>query len=71
MSFARAMGCGGGIIVVDLGGPEHVRIVLGPVKSVKERAGLLACLFEQGRERGNVLFGLALPDSDTSDDGDL
>ena len=45
-----------------------MRIVLGPVKGVKERAGLFACLFEQGRERGEVLFGLALLDSDAGDD---
>jgi hypothetical protein len=38
--------------------------------SVKERAGLFACLLEQGRERGEVLFGLALLDSDAGDDRD-
>src|SRR6266581_4988651 len=30
MHFARAMGREGSIVGVDLGGPEHVRIVLGP-----------------------------------------
>jgi len=71
MNVARAMGCEGGLVGVDLGSPEHMRIVLGPVKGVKERAGLFTCLFGQGRERGEVLFGLAFLDSDAGDDRDL
>ena len=35
------------------------------------RSGRFACLFEQGRERGEALFGLALLDSDAGDDRDL
>jgi hypothetical protein len=30
------------------------------VDGVEESAGLLSCLFKQGRERGDVLVGLTL-----------
>jgi hypothetical protein len=54
MHLAHAVGCEGSIVGIDLGGPEYVRIVLGAVEGVKESAGLLLCLFEQGLERGDV-----------------
>src|SRR5947207_8469141 len=70
MHLARAMGlkCGG--VGIDLGGPEHVRIVLGAVDGIKESAGLLPCFFEQGRERGDVFAGPTLLDGDAGDDRD-
>src|SRR5580700_458011 len=71
MHVARAVGCEGSVVSVDLGGPEHVRIVFGAVEGVKEGAGLLLCLFEQGLERGDVLAGPALLDSDAGNDRDV
>jgi hypothetical protein len=41
------------------------------VDGVEERARLLLCLFEQGRKRGDVGVGLAVPDGDAGDDRDL
>src|SRR6266568_844813 len=58
MHLARAVGCEGSVIGVDLGGPEHVRIVFGAVDGIQQSARLFLCLFEQRRERGDVLIGL-------------
>jgi hypothetical protein len=48
MHFARAMGGERGIVGVYLGCPEHVRIVFGPVKSIKERAGFFRAWSSKG-----------------------
>jgi hypothetical protein len=71
MHFARAVGCEGSVVSVNLGGPEHVRIVFGAIDSIEESARLLHCLFEQGHERGDVLVSPAFLDSDAGDDRDV
>jgi hypothetical protein len=71
MHLARPVGCEGIVVGVHLGGPEHMRIVFGVVEGLEKSARLLLCLFEQGCERGDVLFGPALLDSDTGDDRDM
>jgi hypothetical protein len=38
-----------------------VRVVLGAVDGIEESARLLLCLFEQGRERGDIFVGLTFP----------
>ena len=58
MHFARAVGCEGIIVGVNLGGPEHVRIVFGALDGIEESARLLLCLFKQWRERSDALVGL-------------
>ena len=58
MHFACAVGCEGIVVSVNLGGPEHVRIVFGAVDGIQESARLLLGSFNQGRERGDVLIGL-------------
>jgi hypothetical protein len=59
MHLGRAVGREGGIVSVDLGGPEHLRAVRGPVDGIQERPGLLTCLLEQRFQCGKVLPGLA------------
>jgi len=71
MYLGRAMGREGGIIGLDLGGPEHLLVVRGPVNGVQERPGLLACLLEQRCQCGKVLPGLALLKGDAGQDRDL
>jgi len=71
MHFACTVSCEGSVVGVNLGGPEHVRIVFRAVDGVQESARLLFCLFKQGRERGDILIGLALLDGDTGDDRDV
>jgi hypothetical protein len=71
MHFAGPVGCEGSVGGVDLGGPEHVRIVFGPVEGVEKSARLLLCLVEQGLERGDVLAGPAFLDGDAGDDRDV
>jgi hypothetical protein len=71
MHVAHAMGCEGSVVGVYLGGPEKVRVVLGTVDGVQESARLLLCLFEQRRERRQVLIGLTFLDNDAGDDRDV
>jgi len=61
MYAARAVGCEGIVVSVNLGGPEHVRIAFGAVDGIEESARLLLCLFKQGHERSDVLVGPYLP----------
>jgi len=68
MYFARAVGCEGIAVGVDLGGPEHVRIVYRAVDGIEERARLLLRLSDQARECGDIFVGLTFFDSDASDD---
>jgi hypothetical protein len=62
------MGCEGIVGGVYLGGPEQVWVVLGTVDGVQEGAWLLLCLFEQRRERRQILVSLTFLDSDAGDD---
>lgn len=59
MHLARAMGFERGAVRVDLGCPEHVRIVFGAVQGVEESARLLLCLFQQGANAAT--YSPALP----------
>ena len=71
MYLGRAMGREGGIVGVDLGGPEHLWVVRGPVNGVQERPGLLPCLLEQRFQGGKLRSGLALLDGNAGQDRDL
>jgi len=71
MDVSRAMGREGGIVGIDLGGPEHLWVVRGPVNGVQERPGLLPCLLEQRFQGGKLRSGLALLDGNAGQDRDL
>jgi len=61
MYFARAVGCEGIAVGVDLGGPEHVRIVYRAVDGIEERARLLlACPIKRANA---AIYSSALPSS--------
>jgi hypothetical protein len=71
MHRARAVGCECAVVGIDLGGPEHVRIVFGAVDGIQQSARLVLCLLEQRREACDVLAGLTRLDGDAGDDRDV